>query len=153
MPRCQHCGLLIGETAAFCPTCGAVGAQRDDPQRIGPPSRRARHTRRWLLGGAVVALLSVAGLVTHVSFSSGRTALRPAAPQVCRLTDSAHLRAGMTAARVAAVLGTTGSVYSPAGLPASAPQFYVYLQDQDGQSLQLLFQSGVFSQGVKGGLH
>jgi hypothetical protein len=59
----------------------------------------------------------------------------------------------MTPARVAAVLQTTGRAYAASGLASSAPQFYVYVQNGDGESAQLFFQNGLLSEKVEGGLH
>lgn len=151
MARCQRCGLLVGETATFCATCGAA-IPRVEPQEDALPWRHPRDMRRWAIVATVVALLSVTGFTIHASFASGHPALKPAAPPLYRLSQSSHLQAGMTPARVAATLGTTGSAYSSAGSAGSAPQFYIYLQNGDGQSVQLYFQNGRLSQEVPGGL-
>jgi hypothetical protein len=141
----------VGEAATFCAICGAAipQAERQDDDL---PLSRPRDIRRWAIIGAAVALLAVAGVATDASFASRRAALTPAAPPLYRLTQFSHLQAGMTPARVAATLGTSGSAFAAAGAAASAPQFYVYLQNTEGQSLQLYFQNGVFSQGVPRGL-
>jgi len=151
MSHCQCCGLLMGEAATFCPTCGAVVGSRDDIQPVGPTARRAHGLRRWALAGAVLALLAVAGVATYAAVLPRRAALQPIAPPLHRLSQSGHLRAGMTPAQVGAALGTAGSAYVASGLASTAPQFYVYVQNSDGQSLRLFFQNGVFSQGVEGG--
>jgi len=151
MSRCQRCGLLVGEAATFCSTCGAA-IPRAEPHNVALPLPHARDARRWVIAGTVIALLSVVGLATHASLTSRRAALKPAAPPAYRLGQYSHLQAGMTPARVAAALGTNGSAYAAAGPAGSAPQFYVYLQNADGQSVQLFFQNGLLSEEVTGGL-
>jgi hypothetical protein len=141
----------VGDSATFCATCGAA-IQRAERQDAQLPTRRPRDTVRWAIVATVVALLSVAGFTIRASLASGHPALKPAAPPLYRLNQSGHLQAGMTPAQVAAMLGTPGSAYSSAGSAGSAPQFYIYLQNADGQSVQLYFQNGRLSQEVPGGL-
>jgi hypothetical protein len=153
MARCQSCGLLIGGAATFCPTCGALAAAPSASVLADPDPRTLRRIRRWALVSAAVVLVVVAAVAAYAAFSHGSAPLKPiASPASYRLAQFSQLRIGMSSAQVAGVLGTAGSATAAGGLAGSAPQFYLYLQNGDGQSLQLLFQNGLLSQKVACGL-